>query len=102
MRIKITPKNEMPSFFSFGEALFEAPSAFVDAGGGFGGGFGGMFPPRGGAEEVVAGWDVGGGPEPDILVCLYFTEEFQSRQSNIFFGHYCCCLWRRRFCARAR
>jgi hypothetical protein len=66
------------------------PSAFVDAGGAFGGGAAGIFPVFAlGTSVALAGADSG------IYLYLYFTEEFQSRQSNFFFGQY----WRRRSCA---
>jgi len=55
------------------------PSALVDAGGGFGSGRPGMFPASGlGTSVALAGADSG------IYLYLYFTEEFQSRQSNFF------------------
>ena len=54
------------------------PSAFVDAGGGLGGGVGGIVP-LGGLGISVASADLESG-----ILCLYFTEEFQPRQPNLF------------------
>lgn len=54
------------------------PSAFVDAGAGFGSGRAGIFPASGlGTSVAVAGVESG-------ILYLYFTQEFQSRESNLF------------------
>ena len=54
------------------------PSAFVDAGAGFGGGVAGILPASGlGTSVALAGAESG-------IVYLYFTQEFQARQSNLF------------------
>ena len=56
------------------------PSAFVEAGGAFGGGGGGIVPGGGGGMSTE-----GAGLESGIcLLILYFTQEFQARQSNLF------------------
>jgi len=56
------------------------PRAFVDAGAGLGSGRAGIFPASAlGTSLALAGVDSG-------ILYLYFAEEFQSRQSNLFFG----------------
>ena len=58
------------------------PRAFVEAGGAFGGGGGGIVPEGGGGMSTE-----GAGLESGIcLLILYFTQEFQARQSNFLFA----------------
>ena len=54
------------------------PSAFVDAGAGFGGGAAGIFPASGLGMSVALACAESG------ILYLYFTQEFQARQSNLF------------------